>query len=247
MTQQQDMYDRAGLAETLVGRLEDAARGLGRKADGIVRRQARGYWTRLKRSERKASKALVSGEERRERRRLEAEDQARRRGEGEAAREAQRARKRSIAEIDGTQHGVPLGLAPRERPAWVMGGDELVVVGENEYVQAEQACAPTTTPRGSPARVVGQVRMASKRKRIEHVATQAGMEVEYDALQSFTVAARRVGSRGGGAATGGRGRGRGGPGASKRAAGMLAAADGSTLPDGGGKKTRILRGPEGSG
>ena len=89
--------------------------------------------------------------------------------------------------------------------------------------------------------------MASKRRRIEHVATQAGMEVEYDALQSFTVAARRVGGRGEGAAAGGRGRGRGGPGASKRAAGMLAAADGSALPDGGGKKTRILRGPEGSG
>ena len=139
-----------------------------------------------------------------------------------------------------------MGLAPRERPAWVMGGDELVVVGENEYVQAEQACAPTTTPRGLPARVVGQVRMASKRKRIEHVATQAGMEVEYDALQSFTVAARRVGGRGAGTAAGGSGRGRGGPGASKRAAGMLAAA-GSALPDGGGKKTRILCGPEGSG
>ena len=123
-----------------------------------------------------------------------------------------------------------------------------MVLGDNEYVQPEQPRAPAAAPSGSPVRTVGQVRIASKRKRIEHVASQAGMEVEYDALQSFTVAARRVGGRGGGATSGGgRGRGRGGPGASKRAAEMLAAAGGPALPDGGGKKTRILGGPEGSG
>ena len=109
------------------------------------------------------------------------------------------------------------------------------------------ARAPTVEPSGTPARVVGQRRMASKRKRIEHVAVEAGMEVEYEAALSFTVAARRVGGRGGGATSGDRGRGRGGPGASKRAAEMLAAAGGSALPDGGGKRTRILCGPEGSG
>ena len=122
-----------------------------------------------------------------------------------------------------------------------------MVLGDNEYVQPEQPQAPAAAPSGSPVRTVGQVRIASKRKRIEHVASQAGMEVEYDASLSFTVAARRVGGRGGGATAGGRGRGRGGPGASKRAADMLAAAGGSALPDGGGKKTRILCGPEGSG
>ena len=37
-----------------------------------------------------------------------------------------------------------------------------------------------------------------------------------------------------------------GPGASKRAASMLAAAGRPELPEGGGKKTRILCGPEGS-
>ena len=73
--------------------------------------------------------AAVSKEERRERRRLEAEDQARRRSEGEAAREAQRARERAVAEIDGTQHGVPLGLAPRERPAWVVVSKGLALAG----------------------------------------------------------------------------------------------------------------------
>ena len=139
-----------------------------------------------------------------------------------------------------------MGLAPRERPAWVVGGDELVVMGENERVQLEQPRTPTVEPSGSPARVVGQRRMASKRKRIEHVASQAGMEVEYEAALSFTVAARRVSSRGGGSAAEGRGRGRGGPGATKRAAAMLAAAGGSELPDGGGKRARILCGPGGS-
>ena len=68
-----------------------------------------------------AARALVSKEELKERRRLEAEDRARRRSEGEAAREAQRVRSEVIAEIEGTQPGVPLGLAPRERPAWVVG------------------------------------------------------------------------------------------------------------------------------
>ena len=60
--------------------------------------------------------------------------------------------------------------------------------------------------------------MASKRKRIERVAAGAGMEVEYDAMLSFAVTARRVRGRSGGAAAEGRGDGRGGPGASKRAA-----------------------------
>ena len=134
-------------------------------------------------------------------------------------------------------------MAPRDRPAWVVGGDELVVVGENEYVQTEQPRAPAVEPSGTPARVVGQVRLASKRKRIEHVAVEAGMEVEYEAVLSFTVAAGRVSGRGRGSSAEGRGRTRGGPGASKRAAAMLAAAGGSELPDGGGKRTRILRGP----
>ena len=119
----------------------------------------------------------------------------------------------------------------------------MVVVGENEYVQAEQ---PRAEPSGAPARVVGQVRLASKRKRIEHVAVEAGMEIEYEASLSFTVTARRVRGGGRGPPAEGRGRGRGGPGASKRAAEMLAAAGGSALPDGGGKKTRILGGPGGS-
>ena len=90
------------------------------------------------------------------------------------------------------------------------------------------------------------MRLASKRKRIEHVAVEAGMEIEYEASLSFTVTARRVRGGGRGPPVEGRGRGRGGPGASKRAAEMLAAAGGSELPDGGGKRTRILGGPGGS-
>ena len=187
----------------------------------------------------------MTKEELRARRRLEAEDQARRRGEGEAAREAQRARDEAVTEIDGVQPGVPLGLAPRERPAWVVGGEELVVVGENERIQPVQNPATPGEPRGAPARVVGATRMASKRKRIERVAAGAGMEVEYDAMLSFAVTARRVRGRGGGAAAEDRGGGRGGAG-SLEACGGDAGCGWRPASRGGGKKIRILCGPGGS-
>ena len=102
--------------------IRDALRELGKSADGVVRRQVRGYWARLRRAERKAARGMVSKAELRERRRLETEERAQRRSEGGAAREAQRVRDEVIAEIEGAQPGVPLGLAPRERPAWVVGG-----------------------------------------------------------------------------------------------------------------------------